>query len=279
MIVTGDDFGLSIPVNEAIAKAHQNGILTTTSLMVAAPAVADAIDRAKSLPNLKVGLHLVLTSGRSCLTAVEIPDLVDSRQEFSKNQVTSGIKIFFLPRVKKQLTAEINAQFEVFKRTGLKLDHVNTHKHIHLHPTVLDLILRIGEDYGLTSVRLPDEPPLDALINSRKEKLYRYVRWLFLKPWVSIMKKRLDNNNIRHNDIIYGIHDSGHMNIDTLIRIISHLPDGLSEVYTHPATELWDTIETEAKDYEYEAEYKALIHPRIKRAVEKFSIRLTSFSE
>ncbi|MBM2829675.1 MAG: hypothetical protein HW411_465 [Gammaproteobacteria bacterium] len=245
--------------------------------MVAAPAATDAISRAKALPTLNVGLHLVLVSGRPCLSSAEIPDLIDEQEEFSSNPVASGFKMFFLPKIRRQLEAEIRAQFEAFKKTGLRLDHVNAHKHMHLHPTVLEMIIRIGKDYDLKAVRVPDEPPLDALIDNRKEKILRYARWLFLKPWVSRMKKHLRTNNIHYNDFVYGLHDSGHMNIDTLIRILSHLPAGLSEIYSHPATQLWDDIDPEADHYEYEAEYKALIHPRIKRMIDKFSIELIGF--
>jgi len=277
--VTGDDFGLSVPVNEAISQAHQKGILTSTSLMVAAPEVNDAVTRAKQLPDLNVGLHLVLSNGRSCLPASDIPELVDSLGNFSNNLVTNGIKIFFVARVKQQLKDEIRAQFEVFKATGLRLDHVNAHNHMHLHPTIFDAILEIGKDYGMDAVRLPEEKPLKALIDSHKEKITRFATWLFLKPFTSRMKKRLTENNIKFNTNVFGFHHTGHMNLDTLVRILPNLEDGLSEVYLHPATGSWDEIDPAAKDYEFEAEYKALIHPRIKRIIEKFSIELTSFKE
>ena len=247
--------------------------------MVSAPAAADAISRARLFPNLNVGLHLVLICGDSCLPYPEIPDLVDNQNKFSENSVVSGFRIFFLPRVRRQLAAEIRAQFDAFKKTGLRLDHVNAHKHMHLHPTVLDLIISIGGEYGLKAVRVPEEPPLDALINNRKEWLKRHARWLFLKPLVSGMKRKLCKHDIRFNDFIYGLHDSGHMNINTVIRILSHLPTGFSEVYTHPATCRPENVDPATVDYEYEAEYKALIHPRVKRTIEKFSIELASFGD
>ena len=246
--------------------------------MVSAPAVADAIARAKSLPTLNVGLHLVLANGKPCLPAEKIPDLLNAQGEFPSNQVASGIKIFFLAKVRRQIEAEIRAQFEAFKQTGLRLDHVNTHKHMHLHPTVLEMIIRIGKDYDVKAIRLPNEPLLDALINDRKEKIRRHAQRLFLKPWVTRMKKRLQENGIRNNEYIYGIYDSGHMHIETVIRILAHLPDGLTEIYSHPATERWDDIDPAANDYEFEAEYKALIHNRTKQAIDKFSIELTGFN-
>ena len=247
--------------------------------MVSAPAAEDAVTRAKSLPNLNVGLHLVLSNGKATLPASDIPALVNNKGEFSTSQVSSGIKMFFNANAKSQLEKEIRAQLEAFKATGLKLDHVNAHNHMHFHPTVFDLLIKIGKDFGLTAIRIPNEPPLESIIKNRKEKIQRYLRWIFFKPFVSRMKKQCETNNIKFNDTIYGLNDSGHMNIDTLIRIIPHIPDGITEIYTHPATEKWDDIDPAAKDYEFEAEYKALIHARTKRTIEKFNIELSGFND
>ncbi len=246
--------------------------------MVSASAAEDAINRAKSLPDLKVGLHLVLSNGKATLPAAELPALVDSEGNFASNQVSSGIKMFFNAEAKYQLEKEIRAQFEAFKVTGLTLDHVNAHNHMHLHPTVFSLILTIGSEYGLTAIRIPNEPPLESIIDDNKDKLNRYAQWLFLKPFVSSMKKQCTIRNIKYNDTIYGLNDSGHMNIDKLIRILPHIEEGVTEIYLHPATERWDDIDPAANDYEFEAEYKALIHARIKRAIEKFDIELSGFN-
>lgn len=246
--------------------------------MVSAPAADEAIALAKNLPELNVGMHLVLSNGKSTTPAADIPALVNNEGEFSSSQVCSGIKMFFCSRTKTQLEKEIRAQFEAFKTTGLKLDHVNAHNHMHLHPTIFDLIIKIGKDYGLSAIRIPDEPPLESIIENKKEKLLRYLRWIFFKPFVSRMKKQCEENNITFNNTIYGLHDSGHMNIDKLIRIIPHLSEGTTEIYTHPATGKWDDIDPAANDYEFEAEYKALIHARTKRAIEKFDIKLSGFN-
>jgi hopanoid biosynthesis associated protein HpnK len=246
--------------------------------MVSAPSVEDAINRAKSLPDLKVGLHLVLSNGKSTLPASEIPALVDSESNFESNQVNSGIKMFFNAAAKYQLEKEIRAQFEAFKATGLMLDHVNAHNHMHMHPTVFDLILTIGSEYGLTAIRLPNEKPLESIIEDGKDKFKRNAQYFFLKPFISSMKKKCDVRDIKYNETIYGLHDSGHMNIDKLIRILPHIEEGVTEIYLHPATERWDDIDPAANDYEFEAEYKALIHARIKRAIEKFDIQLSGFN-
>ena len=149
LIVTGDDFGLAVPVNEALEIAHRDGILRTASLMVGADAAEDALERARRLPSLRVGLHVVLVEGRPVLRPDEVPDLVDASGEFRTDLIASGFRFFFRRDVRRQLEVEIRAQFEAFQKTGLRLDHVNTHNHMHLHPTVLSLLLRIGREYGM----------------------------------------------------------------------------------------------------------------------------------
>src|SRR3954454_3842581 len=158
LIVTADDFGREAAVNEAVEEAHRNGILSTASLMVAAPAAADAVARARRLPGLRVGLHLVLVDGAPALAAAAVPALVGGNGEFEPNMVRAGIRFAVSPGARRQLAAEIRAQFEGFRATGLALEHVNGHKHFPLPPTIGRLILEIGRDYGLRAVRLPAEP-------------------------------------------------------------------------------------------------------------------------
>ena len=158
LIVTADDFGIAAEVNEAVEEACRNGILTAASLMVGGAAAEDAIARARRLPGLKVGLHLVLVEGRPVLPAADIPDLVAPDGSFRTDMVQAGIDIFFRPKVRRQLAAEIAAQFAKFRDTGLPLDHVNAHKHFHLHPTIAGLIIEIGQSFGMTAARIPKEP-------------------------------------------------------------------------------------------------------------------------
>src|ERR1700733_9168074 len=143
-----DDFGLTDSVNEGIERAHRDGVLQAASLMVAAPAAADAVRRARANPSLLVGLHLVVIEGPAALPRSAIPDLVDTAGQFPSDQLALGINYFFRPRVRRQLLAEIRAQFAAFATTGLMLDHVNAHKHMHMHPTVGAMLLRVGADHG-----------------------------------------------------------------------------------------------------------------------------------
>ena len=158
-LFTADDFGLSEAVNEGIERAYRDGVLRGASLMVAGDAVDDAVARARCNPGLTVGLHLVVIEGPSVLGAARLPALVGPDGRFGSDQVGRGFRYFFRPDARRQLAAEIRAQFAAFAATGLPLAHADAHKHMHLHPTVARLMLEIGREYGLKRVRVPREPP------------------------------------------------------------------------------------------------------------------------
>ena len=246
--------------------------------MITAPAVKHAIKSAKKLPKLNVGLHLVLSNGKAKLPHSEIPKLVNKTGEFQTSELNSGIKYFFDIKAREQLKKEIHAQFKAFKETGLKLDHVNAHNHMHLHPTIFNLIIEIGNNYNLTAVRIPNEPPLDSITNNKKEFIIRYLRWLFFMLFTSPMKRKCIKNNISFNDFIFGFNDSGHMNIEKLVRIIPHITNGITEIYTHPSTENNYDDNSELKKYDYKAEFNAFINARTKRVIDKFNIKLSGFN-
>jgi hypothetical protein len=127
LIITADDFGLSEPVNAAIEAAHRRGILSAASLMVGAPAAADAVARARALPTLRVGLHLVLVDGDPVADRAQIPKLLDSNGRFRNDLARYGAQIAFSAALRRQIETEITAQFEAYRATGLPLDHVDGH--------------------------------------------------------------------------------------------------------------------------------------------------------
>jgi hopanoid biosynthesis associated protein HpnK len=251
LIITADDFGLHPRVNQAVELASRNGVLTAASLMVGAPAAQDAVQRARNLPSLRVGLHLVLADGTAILPRAMIPALVDAQGGFGDNMLRDGFRFFFLPHVRKQLAMEIRAQFDAFARTRLPLDHVNTHKHFHLHPTVLSLILKIGKEYGMRAMRLPCE--IDT-------------PW-WLKPWVARMRAQLDQANIAHNDYVVGIFRTGRMDEHSMLDAISRLPAGVGEIYCHPATPGDGALTPGMRTYRHEDELAALLSTRVAAAL------------
>lgn len=279
LIVTGDDFGLAVPVNEAIEEGHREGILTAASLMVSGHAAADAVERARRQPSLRVGLHLVLVEGRPALPAESVRDLVDDRGELRTHLVRAGVAFFFRPVVRRQLEAEIRAQFEAFRATGLPLDHVNAHNHMHLHPTVLGLVMKVGREFGLTAVRVPYEPPLASWRAARTAPARRLLASVLLAPWVALLRRRLDRAGLKSNGFTFGLHDTGNMHAALLERFVRRVPDGVTEIYLHPATRRCPEIDRHMPHYRHEAELAALKSRSVIEALQATDVRRIAFAD
>lgn len=259
--ISADDFGLSEAVNEGIERAYRDGALRAASLMVAGPAAADAVRIARSNPGLRVGLHLVVIEGPAVLPPAAIPDLVDARGQFPSDQLGLGISYFFRPRVRRQLAAEIRAQFEAFAATGLSLDHANAHKHMHLHPTVGALMLRIGGEFGLGRIRVPAEPPW--VLARCGTPVGLGDRALF--HWTRLLRHQARTAGVTTNDFCFGLAWSGHMTAERIRRLLPELPEGDSEIYFHPAARRDAPIDRLMPDYEHEAELAALLDDEVRR--------------
>ena len=184
LIVTADDFGIHESVNEAVDQASRAGILNAASLMVKAHATKDAIRRAQMLPNLGVGLRVVLADGWSTLDAQLIPEIADSTGRMHGDMFRKGVRFFFKSGARRQLETEIRAQFAAFARSGLTLDHVNVHKDLQIHPTILSILLEVGRDYGMPAMRVPDEPFWFA---ARSAGVLPGLARSLLSPWIALM--------------------------------------------------------------------------------------------
>ena len=279
LIVTADDFGLAVPVNEAVELGHLQGILTSASLMVTAPAAADAVERARRLPRLAVGLHLVLVDGRPALPPDQIPKLVGSDGRFASDPIGLGARIYLSSRAQAQAESEIRAQLVAFLRTGLRLDHVDGHHHFHLHPTVQAILVRLAREFGIAAVRVPDEP---AVVERQARATRRMQDWLAafpLRDRASAMKRRLARAGIRFNDTILGVADSGRVDAARMRALLSALPEGVTELYVHPATRRWDGTDAFPDRYRPEAELAALTDASVRAAVAASGAVLTTFGD
>jgi hopanoid biosynthesis associated protein HpnK len=267
LITVADDFGLSPLVNQAVTEAATHGILRAASLMVAAPAAADAVARAHALHGkLKVGLHLVLVEGPAALPHAQIPRLVAPGGEFPSDQVAMGFRYAFSPSIRRQLAAEIRAQFAAFAATGLELDHANAHKHMHLHPVVGQLMIEIGQEFGLRAIRVPSEPPASGFRRTLGDRA--------LYAWSQVLRRQARRAGLLTNDAILGLGASGHMTPALVQTLIDGLPPGVTELYFHPATGTDQILRRHMPAYEHQAEFSALLQAKIPPHV-----RLTSYTD
>jgi hopanoid biosynthesis associated protein HpnK len=273
LIVTADDFGVAREVNDAVEAAHRGGVLTAASLMVSAPAAADAVERARRMPSLRVGLHLVLVDGRPVLPASAVTHLVDGSGVFRSNMAALGTVLSFSRQARRQLAAEITAQFEAFRATGLTLDHCNAHKHFHLHPVVGGLIAAIGGRFGLRAGRIPLEP---SHVLRKIEPRTAWGPAQLTAPFAHLLRQRFRAAGLLVPDRLFGLLWSGRMTRNRLAGLIRNLPHGLSEIYLHPAT---GSFAGAAPDYHYREELDALMAPEVIAASRDSSLRLGGFGD
>jgi hopanoid biosynthesis associated protein HpnK len=267
LIVNADDFGRSGAVNQAVIRAHREGILTSASLMVNEPATDEAVALARHNPRLGVGLHLTLLFGHSALPPDEIPGLVNARREFGVAPVRAGWRFFFQRDLREQLRNEIHAQFREFRATGLPLDHVNGHLHLHLHPAIFRILMADANQLGLERVRLTFDPLWLNLRLARGRLPYRLAHALIFHLLARRARPVLKRRAVRHTRAVFGLLQNARVDESYVSRLLQHLPAGDSELYSHPSLD-------ESRD-----EFEALISPRVRCQVERLGIKLIRYRD
>ena len=267
LIVNADDFGRSRSINEAVIRAHREGILSTASLMVNEPSCAEAVALAKENPKLGVGLHLTLLMGHSALSQERIPGLVNARGEFSNSPVGVGFRYFFERDLREQLRAEIHAQFKAFRSTGLPLDHVDGHLHMHLHPVVFRILMEDSEMLGIRHLRLTR----DCFDRSRRMAsgrwFYRTSHALIYEQLSARAREPLRQRGIKHAQISFGLLQDSHVDEVYILKLLPELPPGDSELYSHPSMD------------RFKHEFDALNSPRVKETVAQLGIKLIRYQD
>ena len=267
LVVNADDFGFSRSINQTVVRAHREGILTTASLMVNAPAADEAVALARQNPGLGVGLHLTLLCGKSALPPEKIPGLVNARGEFSNQPVATGFRYFFQRRLREQLRADIHAQFQKFHATGLPLDHVNGHLHLHLHPTVFRILMEDAASLGIQRLRLTRDCFSRSRRMTRGHWFYR-VSHAAIYEWLSRRARRpLQQRGIRHAQITFGLLQHARVDEEYILKLLPELPPGDSELYSHPSLD------------EFKHEFDALVSPRVKELIGKLGIELIRYQD
>lgn len=261
--INADDFGRSSRVNAAIVRAHREGVLTSTSLMVTEPAADEAVLLAKANPGLAVGLHLCLADARAAATHdPSLGYVVDGR--LPANPVTAGARLGLDWRLGRTIETEVEAQLEKFAATGLKLNHVDGHLNVHLVPRVVGSLCRLLPKYGNPEVRVPREGLGLALrlnVAPVGYKLSHAVIFSLLGAWA---RGRFAKAGIRVADRCLGLLSTFDPPDE---RVLIGLLDGVAgrtELYLHPG----------AVDAERDTELSGLLSPRLAAAIRERGITL-----
>jgi chitin disaccharide deacetylase len=268
LIVNADDFGFTPDVNEGIVESHRRGILTATTLMANGAAFDDAVRLARDTATLDIGCHLVLIGGRSLLTGRAYP-------------LTVPRLVTALARGEIRAYEEFKAQVWHILSTGIKPTHLDTHKHIHLAPPVLQAVARIGEEFGIHWVRRPFDFPMNA--GHRTVPLTIPLVKRLTSAALGLLRRRfhrvLVSHGCRTTDHFAGFQITGRFHTAQLVDLLSMLPEGSTELMCHPGRcgEALRGERTRLKESR-ERELEALIAPEVRAAAERNGVELVGYA-
>jgi predicted glycoside hydrolase/deacetylase ChbG (UPF0249 family) len=260
LVVNADDFGFTPDVNEGIVDAHRNGILTATTLMANGAAFDDAVCLARQHPTLDIGCHLVLVSGRSMLTGHPYP-------------LTVSQLLVAIARRQLRIYDELVAQVRKITAAGIAPTHLDTHKHTHLAPPVLEAVARIAEEFGIPWVRRPFDFPMTTAAPFLKRATSRALGLVRLQ-----FHRTLERHHCRTTDTFAGFQITGRFRTAELVQLIRQLPAGMTELMCHPGYcgESLRQARTRLKESRAD-ELAALVAPETRRAIEECGVELVSY--
>lgn len=265
LTVNADDFGFTRGVNRGILHCHLNGILTSATLMANGDAFEDAVEIARSHPSLDAGAHLVLVQGRSVRNGAPLPPTLPSL-----------MRALAVGRLKPY--DELKAQMEKILAAGVRVTHLDTHKHTHLLPPVLDAVLRLAREYGVRWVRRPFDLPLPAA-GAPAPLVVRLARRA-MAPLQGSFERRILDAGLRATNHFAGFQWTGRLTAAGVAALLHNLPPGTAELMTHPGycDEDLRRAPTRLKESR-EEELRVLTDPVVRHAAEECGIRLSGYAE
>ncbi len=280
LIFTADDFGRSSAINAAVKLAHRRGVLTAASLMVTEPAWEEAVALARTLPDLAVGLHVVVGGGRAVLPPKDIPHLVDARGRFPPDGLTAGLRYAFSAVARRELVRELTAQFERFATTGLPLSHVDGHMHLHMLPGVVGMVVRLAVEFGAAGLRVPHDMLWLSWRHERRAALAKLGWTLAFAGLRQALRRHWQGTPLRVADRVFGVLQSGHMDEAYVLRVLGYLSTpkaarsiGVAEFYFHPSLEAsGENLGPNPGDL------ATLLSPRLREALAAGGLRVTSYA-
>lgn len=277
LIVNADDFGLHPLINTGIVKGHQEGFITSTSLMPSAPCWQEAVRLAKENPRLGIGVHLTLVGGvPSVLPKEQVSSLLDDDGLFLPDYVAFA-KRYYSGAVKKaELEAELRAQLERALSCGVNITHIDSHQHTHVLPGINSLVLKLSNEYNIIRVRIPKEGYL--FTGGFQTGVGRLIGRSGLSFCADMAALRADSLGLRHPQHFYGMLAGGHLNAQLIANILRQLPEGVSEIMTHPGLDSVALGKVFSWQYHWREELDAYLDAGNKALLKELGIEPVSFA-
>jgi len=277
VIVNADDFGLAQGVNEGIIKAHQEGILTSATLMANMPGFDQAVELAGANPELGVGVHLNILRGRPLSLAQKVGSLLSQENRF----IPSVSSLLYRMALKKinfdEVEREFRTQVEKVRKAGIHPSHIDSEKHIHLIRPLFRIVLKLAKEYKIDRIRFIQE----CCISARPGQMFKSI---FISLSSSSMTKKMTQEGIRSPDRFYGVCDSGRVTAAKLQQVLQRAREGVLEIMVHPGFITQEMIELEKQMGSYyinkyrEKELNALLDERLPEVIADLGIQLINFN-
>ena len=234
LVVNADDLGLTVGVNDGIFDAHDHGILTSASLFAGAPATSDAIRRARGRPSLGVGVHLALVDGTPTLPPRRVPTLVADDGRFRRSWKPFIVACLRGRVSLAEVELELTAQVDRLRSAGVRLTHLDAHKHVHAYPPVFAIVARLAGRFGIPVVRVPYErwsPIGDG--SARGTRRLQALLNAAMRPWAQRDYRIAASHDLRTPHFAGRIH-TGILSVDALAGVVRALQPGVTELMVHP---------------------------------------------
>jgi chitin disaccharide deacetylase len=278
LIVNADDFGLTPGVNQAILKANSEGVVTSATLMANAGGFDDAVRLGRSAPNLSVGCHVVLLDGEPLSDNRKVPSLIcGAASRFEKSISRFALRAMRGKIIPSEVELEAAAQIRKLQAAGVKVSHIDTHKHAHIFPQVLGPLLRAAKACGIRAIRNPFGRVAFSAVAARPKLWKRYGELMLLNPFSRQFLQRVRAEGMVTPDGCLGVAATGVLDEDLFHSILQNLPDGTWEFVTHPGyndSDL-DRVATRLRDSR-EMELCLLTSPAIREDLSRHGIKLIS---
>jgi chitin disaccharide deacetylase len=277
LIINADDFGLTSGVNRGILEAHASGIVTSATLMACGNQFQEAASLAAHTPQLSVGCHVLLVDGSPVLNRTEVSTLLaNSDSRFRESLGSFALQAVTGRLNQDQIEAEVTAQIGKLQAAGIRVSHLDSHKHTHMFPVVFKALLRAAKKCGVPAIRNPFEPLL--FVNMQNWK--RRFQLGLLRRYRSSFRRELAQAGLVTPDGCIGIVTTGGLNQGTFQKLVENLPEGTWEFVSHPGYNDRDLsrIHTRLRDSR-EKELAVLTSQAAKDVVRREGIQLISYRD
>ncbi|HEY0592401.1 MAG TPA: ChbG/HpnK family deacetylase [Thermoanaerobaculia bacterium] len=267
LLVVADDVGLHPAMTDAAVRAHRDGIVTACSVVACGRALEHAVETLRSVPRLAVGVHLALVEERPLSDPARIPSLVGSGGRFHRNFGTFSRR-WFTGRIDlAEVRRELRAQVDAVAGTGLPIEHLNSHQHLHALPRLFELVLDLAREFSIPWVRVPLDPGTGGARGARRAGLFA------MNVFARRARRVAAARGIASAERTAGIASAGHHDLESLLAIVRAV-EGTTELVVHPGASDRDLSAAYDWGYAWERELDALCSPELRAEVARQGIEL-----